>query len=188
MSCGIASIIMCVFKINKLRPGADALKVEQEIYDLYTSASGSKYNPATQGTKPEHLATVLNQLNCGSWKGMWTSAATLSKIVHDKVGVAAGLGPTVNVNPVIAGVGWSGGGGHATVVDTIRQFGGKLYATVCDPWDTNVHVVSMDPGKPFDYKADEGGFSFDFWGTHKGQAKPYGQGDQGAGIAVVFRE
>jgi hypothetical protein len=32
MSCGIASVMMCVFKINKLNPGATSVTVEQDIY------------------------------------------------------------------------------------------------------------------------------------------------------------
>lgn len=189
MSCGIASIIMCVFKINKLSPGAGSLYAEKEIYDLYAKASGGAYKPETQGTHPVHLATVLNGLNCGTWTGAMVSGADAAKQIIDSVGISSGFGPTMNFSPVIAGVGWAGGGGHAVVIDTIRDFMGTKYATVCDPWDANVHIEEISAKKPFVYNAGKGGFHVNFWGDTKNETKSaYGATDQGKNIALIYRK
>ncbi|MEM8690810.1 MAG: hypothetical protein AAGG57_02900 [Pseudomonadota bacterium] len=188
MSCGIASILMCVFKINKFTPGATALRTNKEVYDLYTSVSGSTYKPETQGTDPALLASVLNQLNCGKWTGKYVDAKTVTSTILQKVRSQGGFGPTSDVKPMIAGVGWSGGGGHAVCIDTVRRFDGKSYATVCDPWDSNVHIVPVAAATPFNYEAGKGGLAVDFWGEHKGQKNPYPKTHQGKGIAVIYRD
>jgi len=179
MSCGIASVLMCVFKINKITPGAQAVHVNKDIYNAYSKASGGRYQPQRRGTHPTHLVTVLNSLNCGTW--MWTqvaAGAAAQKIV-DLVGVTAAPGPTITVNPIIIGVDWDSGGAHWAVVDTVRSFVGTNYATICDPWDANVHIQAITGGKPFIYKPDEAGFAVDFWGEHKGQTSPYPAGSKG---------
>ena len=38
-SCGIACVMMTVFKINKLTPGVRALHTEREIYGVYSRVS-----------------------------------------------------------------------------------------------------------------------------------------------------
>jgi hypothetical protein len=58
-------------------------------------------------------------------------------------------------------------------VEPIREFAGTRYATICDPWDSNVHLQSFKTGSPFLYDAAQGGFSIDFGGTHKQQREPY---------------
>jgi hypothetical protein len=59
-------------------------------------------------------------------------------------------------------------------VDTIRDILDRQYATICDPWDTNVHMQRIHTGHPFYYDAANGGFMMNFWGTApKGEAKPY---------------
>ena len=49
MSCGIASVMMCVFKVNKLKPGAASVTVEKDIYQKYSQALGSAYTPEFNG-------------------------------------------------------------------------------------------------------------------------------------------
>jgi len=180
MSCGLASVMMCVFKLNKLSPGATALTTENDICARYTAALGDpSYNPAATGTWPRHLATVLNQFTAGNWRWHRPPINTVGTRLASKVGVTNGVGPTVNVEPVIIGVSWNRGGAHWVVVDTVRDFMGTKYATICDPWDTNVHIQSFTPGQPFLYNAGNGGISVDFGGTHKGQTKPYGANSNG---------
>ncbi|MCP5072152.1 MAG: hypothetical protein GY947_02500 [Rhodobacteraceae bacterium] len=186
-SCAIASIIMCVFKVNKLKPDASSLKATQDIIKMYEAEEGAKHNFEVKGGDPKLMARVLNKLHCGTWVGDWVSASEVSRIVHKKIGVTNGFGPTVDVNPVMAGVGWTGGGGHATVIDTIREFGGQLYATVCDPWDANVHITDFDPKQPFKYRPGQGGFSVNFWGQTKGDDQPFSASTSGSGIAIVYR-
>lgn len=174
MSCGIASVMMCVFKINKLTPGATSVTVEKDIYRKYSSALGSAYSPETTGTYPQHLATVLNGFTSGNWNWHSTPPGDVPQVLVDKVGVTSELGAVVNVEPVILGVDWDLGGAHWVVVDTIREPFGTPYATICDPWDANVHMQSFNIGSPFFYDAANGGFMINAWGTApKGEAQPY---------------
>lgn len=173
MSCGIASVMMCIFKINKLKPGKTAVTVEKAIYKKYEAAMGSAYAPETVGTYPNHLAAVLNSFTKGNWRWHQTPVNDVPQVLIDQVGVTTGLGPTVQVNPVILGVDWDLGGAHWVVVDTVREPLGTKYATICDPWDTNVHIQEIKTGGPFVYDAAQGGFMINLWGTHKGEKNPY---------------
>lgn len=173
MSCGIASVMMCVFKINKLKPGATAVTVEKDIYKKYEATIGKAYTPESTGTYPTGLATVLNEFTTGTWRWHQTPVNDVPQVLIDQVGVTPGLGPTVDVNPVILGVDWDLGGAHWVVVDTVREWVGSNYATICDPWDTNVHIQKFSTGGPFFYDAASGGFMVNLWGTNKGETQPY---------------
>jgi hypothetical protein len=173
MSCGIASVLMCIFKINKLKPGTTALALEKDICKKYEALLGTGYNPETTGTYPDKLATILTSFTSGTWGAHTTRPEDVPQMLIDKVGPTMGLGPVFTVNPVILGVDWDMGGAHWVVVDTIRDIGGIKYATICDPWDTNVHIQSFKVGSPFLYDAAQGGFTVDFGGTHKGKKQPY---------------
>lgn len=173
MSCGIASIMMCVFKINKLKPGKDAVTVERDITTKYRNALGSSYNPETTGTYPTLLASVLNGFTSGNWSWHKTPPNDVGKVLTKQVGLSGPIGPIVDVEPVILGVDWDLGGAHWIVVDTIRDVVGTRYATICDPWDANVHLQSFGTTEPFVYHAADGGFMINFVGSTKGAAKPY---------------
>jgi hypothetical protein len=173
MSCGIASLLMAVFKLNKLTPGKTALAVERDIYAKYAAAMGTTYSAETEGTYPQGLASVLDQFTSGSWRWRNLSPDAVSQALIDKVGVTDRLGPVVDVEPVILGVDWDQGGAHWVVVDTIRTAFGKQYATICDPWDANVHMQAFEAGKVFRYDAASGGFMVNLWGKSKGDAQPY---------------
>lgn len=173
MSCGIASVLMCVFKVNKFRTGAQAVHEEEKIYDVYSKASGGAYKPEAVGTHPSHLVTVLNSLNCGDWKWKQPKTDTATRDIIEAVGTT-GIGPKAEVNPVIVGVDWDGGGAHWLVIDTVRKLGTDLWATVCDPWDANLHIQSIKKDSPFNYMAGKGGFKVDVWGKSKGTDSPYG--------------
>ncbi len=181
MSCGLASLMMCVFKINKLKPGNTAVTVEEDIRKKYEAALGQRaYNSETTGTYPTRLATILNSFTKGNWQWHQTPVNDVPQVLLDQVGVES-FGPTLDVNPVILGVDWDTGGAHWVVVDTIRDAFGNHYATICDPWDTNVHIQKFKVGSPFYYDAANGGFTIDFWGKHKdygnsakGQVKTWG--------------
>jgi hypothetical protein len=175
--------MMCVFKINKLKPGRTSLTVEKDIYKKYQNAGGGTYDAATAencGTYGTILAVVLNGFTGGNWKWRQTHPDDVPQKLIEKVGVTDRMGPTVSVNPVILGVDWDLGGAHWVVVDTIRSFGGSNYATICDPWDTNVHMQKFNTGAPFYYDAASGGFMVNLWGTNKGATQPY-QGNSAKG-------
>jgi len=174
MSCGIASVMMCIFKINKLTPGGTSVTVERDITAKYTAALGSAYSSETTGTYPQLLANVLNSFTSGNWSWHNTAPNDVPQALIDKVGVTSGFGAVAIVEPVILGVDWDLGGAHWVVVDTIRDVFGTRYATICDPWDANVHMQSFKTGSPFVYDAASGGFMMNMWGTApKGDAKPY---------------
>lgn len=167
MTCGLASVLMCVMKINKIAPGRTALRYESEVIRLYSSWLGQAYTGDQVGTYPQGLVSVLNQLNCGRWTSQQLSPTAAAQKIIDTVGSESGLGPTVEVNPVIIGVNWDGStASHWVVIDTVRSFLGRQYATVCDPWDADVHVTAIQGGSEFVYDAHPV-ISFDVWGQRK---------------------
>jgi hypothetical protein len=71
--------------------------------------------------------------------------------------------------PVILGVDWLGAdgrfhGGHWVVVDAVNRIPmvDRYWASVCDPWDGNVHITRFATGTPFRYEADSVPLSFSF--------------------------
>jgi hypothetical protein len=144
MSCGPSSVVMCVAKIKKLSAG-QALYSEATVRSLYSRVNRSPQSWLfpSDGASGQGLANTLNSLGCGNW----VCSPFSSQLLTQKVGVRSAIsGPAVSVEPVIIGVLWSNGnGGHAVVVDTIRELGNTRYATICDPWDANVHVQEFGP-------------------------------------------
>ena len=153
VSCALACTIMAAYKINKFTPGAKATFTEKEVIAAATKAL-KKHPLGRDGMSPGDILTVLNlpELNMPGWKLERLSANAVSDVIIDKVGLS-GYGPTTDVTPVIVGVNWDGGYGHAILIDTIRPSRGGLFATVCDPWDANVHVTAIKSGQPFVYEA-----------------------------------
>ena len=152
ISCGVACVIMAAFKINKIRPGARAVFSEQDILNRATALFGP--NPLGQfGLNNNQMVTLLNDplVNMPGWRMQTLPRGQVTDRIISVVGVTGGIGPTVNVNPVIVGVDWNGGGGHWVLVDTVREFMGSTYATVCDPWDANVHVTPVTRARTFAY-------------------------------------
>lgn len=164
VACGVACAIMAVFKIHKITPGTKAVYDEDTIIKLATKMFGP--NPlGSAGLDNDKLVQLLNapELKMPGWKVHTLTPTDVPKKIINKVGVTKSLGPVINVKPMILGIDWSGGGGHWVVVDTVRQFMGKQYATVCDPWDANVHMVPIKKDATFDYTGDKV-IGFDFWG------------------------
>ena len=146
-ACGIACVRMVTFKVNKLTPGRSALHSETELDQVYSKVSNTSYD-GTAYTYANHLATTLGQLCSGTWSASDVGSAGVSEAIFDSV-VRRG-------DPLIVLVGWSGGAGaHFVVVDTVRQWGSQLYASVCDPWDGDVHVTRFARGSPFAYTAED---------------------------------
>jgi hypothetical protein len=100
----------------------------------------------------------------GGWKLARLAQQDVPARIAAKVGVVGGWGPILNVNPVIVGIDWQAGGGHWVLIDTVRSRGGITFATVCDPWDANVHVTPLKSAT-FAYTGKEEN-SFDLWGSH----------------------
>lgn len=169
-SCGIASVMMCVFKINKLRPGAEALHTEQEIYDVYSGVSSTTYDGSAY-TYASHLASTLNQLDVGTWEAKNVGATNVASAVVNGLGGSVPPGPHAvypdGKGPVIVLVKWTAAGAHFVVVDTVVRtpLTGSLNATVCDPWDGDVHVTPLETGQPFHYVGSHVPWSWDLGGT-----------------------
>ena len=66
--------------------------------------------------------------------------------------------------PIILLVGWSAGGAHFVLVDTVNQTPLGKYASVCDPWDGNVHITKFDIGSNFTYEGARVPLSWDLPG------------------------
>src|SRR3712207_717571 len=112
-ACGIASVRMCVFKVNKLEPGQTAITTEDALYKAYGDVTKVAYD-GTVATNGYHLATVLTKLTSGTWVCENVGAAGIGQALVDNVGKdIVGLGPVVNAlrrgTPVILHVGWVGG-------------------------------------------------------------------------------
>lgn len=168
ISCGIASVIMAAFKINKLKPGTKAAFDEFEIMTIAKALLGP--NPLKgDGLDSLKMLKLLNHpiLNMVGWKHYMLPPKSVPQELIKRVEVTS-FGPTLNVKPMIVGIDWLAGKGHWVVVDTVRMFGGDFYATVCDPWDANVHVVRYEKNNIFGYNAKEE-IVFNFGGK-----KPFG--------------
>jgi hypothetical protein len=183
MTCGLASVMMVIFKKNKLVPGKTSVTTEEAIRKEYEARLGSSYTGHTVGTFPTHLCAIL-QTFVPTHLWVWRTPApdSVPRMMIDRIGVNDSWGPSVEVKPMILGVDWDAGGAHWVVADTIRKVGKSHYATICDPWDTNVHIQEFKTGQPFVYDATSGGFMIDVSGTHytydsnsaKGQVKTWG--------------
>jgi hypothetical protein len=174
-SCGLASIKMVVFKVNKLRPGGAALSTERDIEKRYKQSAGETTHDFDQaGSDPAVMVKVLNSFGIGNWAIEWPPLNDVGTKIAQYVGTDQfGLGLT-GINalkrgyPVILACYWSGGGGHAIVVDTVTSVPMVgTYATICDPWDADVHFEKIEAGKPFTY-APTAAIGINFWGDVKG--------------------
>lgn len=170
-SCGIACSIMVNFKLkagsiglgtlaHALFPSfggitgklldrsakSTAVLAEQEVY----KSVGPHYS-GTTGTTGDQVASILNRLHIGTWEGH-------NRFPTERIGAEI-LASYKQGWPTIIGNSWYksakhkslAGGGHWVVVDTINEFGGTLYASICDPLTGNVHVTPFEVGKPFRY-------------------------------------
>lgn len=183
ISCGVACVIMAAFKINKLAPGTKALFSEDDVLAKATAMFGP--NPlGTGGFNNPQILQVLNHpdLKMPGWTLRRLQPAQVPHKIVKKVGVTDGFGPTITVKPMIVGVDWKGGGGHWVLIDTVRTAFGKKYATVCDPWDANVHVVPLERNQTFKYRG-EPVVGVDFWGKRYNYDRP---SDGGAFLGDVL--
>jgi len=179
-SCGIACVMMTVFKVNKLTPGVRALHSEKEIYKVYSRVSHTHYE-GNAYSYANFLASTLNRLRVGKWKAEDVGNYHVAKRIVGSVGESS-IGPVVSYSkkhsPIIVLVGWKKGGAHFVVIDSVVSFMGGLYASVCDPWDGDVHITPVHLGKHFTYVGAEVPWSWDIGGTrHDYSTKKSGGGN-----------
>ena len=180
-SCGIACVMMTAFKINKLTPGIKALYAETEIYQVYSRVSHATYNGSAY-TYANYLASSLNQLRVGQWKAEDVGTTGVTGAILGAVGTVS-PGPVVDLPdghyPIIVLVGWNAGGAHFVVVDTVVSFLGSNYASVCDPWDGDVHVTTITSNQTFNYVGTAVPWSWDLGGTRHDYTAPTPGGGNG---------
>ena len=179
-SCGIACVMMAVFKINKLVPGHAALHAEKHVYKTYSHVSKTHYDGS--GYSNAHmLAATLNHLNVGKWRAKHVGMHHVPKEIISSVGSEiVGLSPLINGfrrgSPIIILVGWNANGAHFVLVDVVNNFFGSLYASVCDPWDGDVHITKFHEGHDFKYVGGKVTGSWDLGGK-KHEYKTPSKGD-----------
>ncbi|MBV8126445.1 MAG: hypothetical protein JO114_02135 [Planctomycetaceae bacterium] len=180
-SCGIACVMMTVFKINKLTPGVRALHTEREIYGVYSRVSHTNYNGSSY-SYATHLASTLNQLRVGKWKAENVGTSSVTNAILRSVGTVS-PGPVINLPdghyPIIVLVGWNSGGAHFVVVDTVVSFLSSNYASVCDPWDGDVHVTTIQSNQTFNYVGAAIPWSWDLGGIRRDYSSPTPGGGNG---------
>jgi hypothetical protein len=174
-SCGLAAIKMVIFKVNKLRPGQTALATEREIEKRYKAEAGEvTHDFDLKGSSPSVMVKVLNSFGIGNWAIDKPPLNDVGDRIKKYVGVdqlglgLTGINAALRGYPVILACYWSGGGGHAIVVDTVTSvpiLG--TYASICDPWDADIHFEKVESGKPFTYQPTAA-IGFNAWGEVKG--------------------
>lgn len=182
-SCGLACIKMVVFKVNKLRPGTSSLTTEHELEKRYKQEAGEKaHDFDLTGSSPSVMVKVLNSIGIGNWAlespPLNDVGTRVAKYVGtDQFGLGlTGINAALRGYPVILACYWAGGGGHAIVVDTVTNVPALgIYATICDPWDANIHFEKIEAGKPMTYKPSAVS-GVNFWGStaveRKGGSRP----------------
>lgn len=155
-SCGLASTVMCAFKTNKFAPGQQAVYEEQKIKDEYSKVLGAVYDPVTQYTFGSKLAAVLKTVTGKDWISERPSDADQVATILSNVDAysALSIGPTISSKCCILLADW-GNGAHWVVADSVRTLMGFQWVTICDPWDTNLHIVRMTKGQPVVYDASD---------------------------------
>lgn len=193
MSCGLASTKMVVFKVNKLRPGHDALTTEKWVEQIYKKYDTTAVNVGSEGVFVSALANVLNEFGIGTWRYAKPAADKIPAFLIDKLSPdVVGLGPINTIlrgYPIVLGVDWGGGGGHVVVLDTINKFPfvDAWWASICDPGDGDVHITRMEKGKPISYEGRRVRWSVNLWDDPKhNYAK--GKTIQGIVTEVVYCE
>src|SRR5215469_415846 len=152
-SCALASIKMVYFKLNLLRPGASSMTTERDLETLYKQkAKESVHDFEQKGSNPQVMVDVLNAMGMGNWAIdrplLNDVGARIEKYVGvDQFGLGiTGLNAATRRYPVILACYWPKGG-HAIVVDTVTRVPVMgTYATICDPWDANVHFEKIETG------------------------------------------
>jgi hypothetical protein len=171
MSCGMASIVMVNFKQKKGLmfagmaagaalsavpiPGASylgqtlsqdafdyAVASEKEVYALYDKAKGSATDFNKEGSDFPLYPPVLADLGLGAWERADVGQAGVVQAVIDA---------TEDGSPIIVGLTYDAGGGHAMVIDETHSFFSTRYLCVCDPWDGELRLIKGTAGSTVRY-------------------------------------
>ena len=176
MSCGLASVKMIVFKVNKLRPGKDALVTERKIESVYKKYDATAVDVGSEGVYVSMLSNVLNELDCGTWTHERPTNLAIPKKIIDNLGADIIGGGLINTlkrgHPIILKVEWDSAGGipggsHAVVIDTVNKFplANIYWGSICDPWDGDVHFTRLVTGHAIRYMPAEVTCSVNFRGV-----------------------
>jgi hypothetical protein len=123
-----------------------AVKTEPMVYKVYAKHAGLASYDGTAYSSCKYFPAVLDELGLGQWEAFWAGEAGVAQAAIDAVNKGA---------PVIVLIAWQGGGAHFICIDSIYEYFGNTYATVCDPGDGEVHVVTLTGGSKFTYVAGD---------------------------------
>lgn len=175
-SCGLACARMIAFKMNKMKLTKTALYREKTLYKKFDKANNNAAGSydGTVPTDEDEVIRLLNTLHCGVWEAVNVGLAGITDALIDGLGRDfVGLGPINTLkrgSPMIIGVDWVGGGGHWVVADTLNSVVGKMWVSICDPWDGDVHVVPVKKAAAFEYKPKNQSFDMQKEKTDGGAA------------------
>jgi hypothetical protein len=136
------------------------------------------------------MEEVHKDMGLGNWAIDWPPVNDVGARIAKYVGVdqyglgVTGINAATRKYPVILACYWQPKGGHAIVVDTVTRIPIMgTFATICDPWDANIHFEKIETGRPFTYspKAASGK---NFWGRTK--ADTAGIGGNGIVRAIIY--
>jgi hypothetical protein len=130
-----------------------AVKTEPTVYKIYAKHAGLASYDGTAYSDCSFFPAVLNELGLGQWETHWAGPGGVAKATREAVKAGA---------PVIVLIEWGAGGRHFICVDETFEVFGTTYATVCDPGDGQVHVVTLTDGQNFVYAAGDEPVSFSF--------------------------
>jgi hypothetical protein len=158
-SCGLACVKMILFKINKFRPGHDAITTETWVEQIYKKHDATAVNVGDEGIDLNCMVGALNEMKIGTWEYASPPNQDIPGLLIDKMN-ATGY-------PIILGVHWGGGGGHAVLLDTMTKIPlvDVPWGAVCDPGDGDVHVIRLERGKQLSYNGRRVKWSFNAWGS-----------------------
>ncbi len=190
-SCGIACCRMVIFKVNKVKLDSSAFESEDTLDGAYGDIIKAKYDGSAY-TFASKLAKLLNKFVPGNWTAENVGASNVAQALLDGVGKTANpsslteviINNVKKISPIVVLVGWSTNGAHFVVIDTIHEVNGTLYASVCDPWDGDVHVTSFALCQPFNYTGASQPLS---WNLGAAPEHKYATPSAGAGNGWIIR-
>ena len=159
-ACGVACSMMASCRMNKWKTVTEGMTSETETYRRIRAVTPLTAYDGTGTIERGDIATLLNSLGMGTW----TPSLVPTTAVADAIMSDASVFQLSTV-PIIVGITWNGGGGHWVMIDQVFNPFGTGHAIVNDPWDANLHVITLTPGVQMTYNAVRPTFSFELWGT-----------------------
>ena len=117
-----------------------AMRTEPEVYRIYSAVTGTLYDGTTYSIA-DYFPEVLRRLGLGLWETTYVGPAGVSGALRRSAAKGA---------PTLVHTTWDAGGAHFVCVDQVIERGGT-FATACDPWDGEVHLIPLHRDKEVPY-------------------------------------